>query len=122
MKCGAGNFQLQLTPNVRLQGLLRGKTWQSHVFPLNNPFGPSSLMPQSEMNPPAHLRKRRIKENLNYRVVITQCIKNVTTLIFSSGTGSINGSPPAIALFQAIACFIGTFKPNVNNPQFAYPL
>ena len=72
MKCGAGNFQLQLTPNVRLQGLLRGKTWLCHVFPLNNPFGPSSLMPQSEMNPPAHLRKRRIKENLNYRVLITE--------------------------------------------------
>ena len=56
-------------PNVRLQGLLRGKTWQSHVFPLNNPFGPSSLMPQSEMNSPAHLRERRIKENLNYTVL-----------------------------------------------------
>ena len=38
-------------------------------FPPLNPFGPSSLMPQSEMNPPAHLRERRIKENLNYRVV-----------------------------------------------------
>ena len=69
MKCGAGNFQLQLTPNVRLQGLLRGKTWPCLVFPLNNPFGPSSLMPQSEINPPAHLHEREIKENLNYRVV-----------------------------------------------------
>ncbi len=68
MKCGAGNFQLQLFPNVRLQGLLRGKTWQGHVFPLNNPIGPSSLMLQSDMNPPAHLRDRKIKDNLNYRV------------------------------------------------------
>ena len=25
MKCGAGNFQLQLTPNVRLQGFKGGK-------------------------------------------------------------------------------------------------
>ena len=69
MKCGAGNFQLQLPPNVRLQGLLRGKTWQSHVFPLNNPFGPSSLMPQSEINPPAHMHGIKIKENLNYTVL-----------------------------------------------------
>ena len=58
-----------MTPNVRLQGLLRGKTWLCHVFPLNNPFGPSSLMPQSEINPPAHLHEREIKENLNYRVL-----------------------------------------------------
>ena len=70
MKCGAGNFQLQLPPNVRLQGLLRGETWLCHVSPLNNPFGPGSLMPQSEMNRPAHLHERKIKENLNCRVVI----------------------------------------------------
>ena len=75
MKCGAGNFQLQLPPNVRLQGLLRGKTWQSHVFPLNNPFGPSSLMPQSEINPPAHMHGIKIKENLNYTVFSTVLIK-----------------------------------------------
>ena len=40
-------------------------------FTLNNPFGPSSLMPQSEINPPAHLHEREIKENLNYRVFNT---------------------------------------------------
>ena len=61
-------FPVSIDPQ-RLQGLLRGKTWLCHVFPLNNPFGPSSLMPQSEINPPAHLHERKIKENLNYRVL-----------------------------------------------------
>ena len=69
MKCGAGNFQLQLPPNVRLQGLLRGETWLCHVSPLNNPFGPSSLMPQSEMNRPAHLHERKFKLHSIYIVI-----------------------------------------------------
>ncbi len=30
------------------------------------PLGPSSLIPQSEMNPSAHLHERKIKANLNY--------------------------------------------------------
>ena len=28
-------------------------------------------MPQSEVNAPAHLQDRKIKENLNYRVLLT---------------------------------------------------
>ena len=36
-----------------------------------NPFGPSSLMPQSEVNPSAHLHERKIKANLNYTVFKT---------------------------------------------------
>ncbi len=62
MKCGAGNFQLQLTPNLRLQGFKGGIRWQSHLIPPLNPFGPSSLMPHSEMNPPAHTREKKLKK------------------------------------------------------------
>ena len=62
-------FPASIDPQRAPPGIVKGKTWQSHVFPLNNPFGPSSLMPQSEINPPAHLHEREIKENLNYRVL-----------------------------------------------------
>ena len=46
--------------------------------PLKNPVGPSSLMPQSEVNPPAHLHEIKIKENLNYTVLIYTIIQRIS--------------------------------------------
>ena len=36
MKCGAGNFQLQLTPNVRLQGFKGGKGGNATFSPFKS--------------------------------------------------------------------------------------
>ena len=69
MKCGAGNSQLQLPPTCASRDL-KGEKVATPPFPPLNPFGPSSLIPQSEMNPPAHLQDRKIKENLDYTVLI----------------------------------------------------
>ena len=51
------------------RGLKGRRRFREPTPPLKNPVGPSSLMPQSEVNPPAHLHEIKIKENLNYTVV-----------------------------------------------------
>ncbi len=55
-----------------------------------NPFGPSSLMPQNEMNSPAHLHERKIKENLNYTVLSPVRLHLASGLLkWSALTGSL---------------------------------
>ena len=63
-------FPASIDPQRAPPGIVKGENVAEPRFPPLNPFGPSSLISQSEMNPPAHLRERRIKENLNYRVLM----------------------------------------------------
>ena len=53
-------------PNGGFKGRRR---FREPTPPLKTPVGPSSVMPQSEVNAPAHLQDGKIKENLDYTVI-----------------------------------------------------
>ena len=72
-------------------------------------------MPQSEINPPAHLHEREIKENLNYRVLKRKAINFTNKL--QSGYSVLLDVPLHLRFRSTIHQFIHIFQHNGKKKQ-----
>ena len=64
-----GSYSFCNTRKCSSGGFKGRRRFREPTPPLKTPVGPSSVMPQSEVNAPAHLQDGKIKENLDYTVI-----------------------------------------------------